>query len=424
VIGSWIDSRESDNEPPTPADDHSRPSMRATLPLGLAGLLLTGMVGCAEPPMGGTAPVVPVGSMPAIAAVRGTVDLDRGTLEFSAIAPAGIPGFAPAIYGDQNVNVRLYNSPVVLDSSGTIWRWTANVGVRNMRDHFVGDEEIALAPLDTMGLFVFFTQEPVARQPCGECFARIANHHGTMSFDQPNQKYFHWPERLDPIGSLAGDTTRIRRTWVFETSPGVRSFSFNVLVSAAWPAPYETRWRVEYTADALPTSSSQVWKFEGTGGNASASGGSLLLRGKFFGLYYRRDPIAPSQNAYVHSVARFSGGGSRPEIGLILSDRVKLIGLGIANGSVGLITSTGTFVAGTVTALGSGSHEFQLRKYAADSAVYYVDGVRQGRATYASLSPDTFTPAFASVAFGGLPTSDGSNSTWDSVIYEIGVPSP
>lgn len=398
--------------------------MRALLLLELAGFLVTALVGCAESPTGGPEPVVPVSSMPTLAVMRGTVDLDRGTLEFGPIAASGPSGFAPAVYGDQNVNVRLYNSPVVLDSSTTTWRWTANVGIRNMRPHFIGDEETSAAPLDTMGVYVFFVQEPVVGQACGGCFARIANHHGTMSFDAPNRKYFHWAERLNPMGSGGGDTTRVRTAWTFETSAGVRSFSFNVLVAAAWPVPYETRWRSEYTADALPAAAAPAWKLDGGGGNASISGGALTLRGHFHGLFYRRDPIAPTQDAYVHAVARLSGGGAQPEIGIVLSDRIKLIGLGVANGVVGLISNSGAFIAGTTSPLGSGSHELQLRKYAADSAVYLVDGVRRGSAAYGSLSPDTFSPPQSAVAFGSLPTSAGSNSTWDDVIYEIGVASP
>jgi hypothetical protein len=398
-------------------------NLRATLPLGLAWLIAG--VACTEAPTGVSIPATPLGPTPtAVVLLRGTVDLDRGTLDFAPIAPSALSGFAPAIYGDQNVNIRLYNSPVVLDSSTSTWRWTASVGARNLRPHTIGDEEITAAPLDTIGLFVFFVQEPVVGQPCSGCFARIANFQGTMSFDAPQRKYFHWPERIAETNSPLGDTTRARRTWTFETSAGVRSFSFSVLVSAAWPAPYENRWRVEYTADALPASSAPAWKFDGSGGNVSVSGGSLLLRGKFSGLFYRRDPIAPAQDAYIHGVVRFNGGGSRPELGLILSDRIKLIGLGVANGLVGLMSSSGTFLPGTTSALGSGAHELQLRKYAADSAVYLVDGVRRGATSYANLSADTLTPALSSVSFGGLPTSDGSNSIWESVIYEIGVASP
>jgi len=398
--------------------------MRATLPLGLVGLIVA-LIGCSDVPTGVPGPPTPNGAVPtALATLRVTVDLDRGTLEFTPVTPNALPGFSPAIYGDQNVNVRLYNSPVVVDSTTSTWRWTANVGVRNLRPHPVGDEEASTTPLDTMGVFVFFVQEPVVGQPCGGCFARIANFQGTMSFDAPQRKYFHWPERLNETGSPPGDTTRVRRPWTFETSAGVRAFSFTVLVSAAWPAPHETRWRLEYTADALPGTSPQSWRFEGSGGNASVSGGALQLRGRFSGLFYRRDPIAPTQDAYVHGVVRVSGGGSLPEVGLILSDRVKLIGLGIANGTVGLISNSGTFLSGTTSSLGNGTHELQLRKYAADSAVFFVDGVRRGAVSYATLSADTFTPPLSSVSFGALPTSGGSNSTWDSVIYEIGVASP
>jgi hypothetical protein len=398
--------------------------MRATPPLGRAGLLIVAVIACAEPPTGASAPFAPVDPVPAMAVLRGTVDLDRGTMEFTPVTPLGLSGFAPAIYGDQNVNVRLYNSPVAIDSSTSTWRWAANVGIRNMRPHPIGDEETSAVPLDTMGVYVFFTQEPVVNPPCGGCFARIANHQGAMSFDAPLRKYFHWPERLNEMGSLLGDTTLVRRTWIFETSAGVRSFSFNVLVAAAWPAPYETRWRVEYTADQLPDISSPVWRFVGIGGNVSISGGTLSLRGNFSGLYYRRDPIAPTQDAYADAVMRRIGGGSQPDVGLILSDRVKLIGIGVANGGVGLISNTGAFLPGTATSLGNGTHQIQIRKYAADSAVYFVDGVRRGAASYASLSPDTFTPALSSVSFGSLPTSVGSNSTWESVIFEIGAASP
>ena len=399
--------------------------MRATLPLGLAGLMMSGMMGCAEPPTGSSTPVVVPSSPPSsVVALTGTVDLDRGTLEFAPMAPSSLAGFSPAIYGDQNVNIRLYNSPVALDSSTSTWRWTANVGIRNMRPHYIGDEENSVAPIDTMGVFVFFVQEPILGQPCAGCFARIANYQGAMSFDAPNRKFFYWPERLNPMGSPLGDTTRVRRSWTFETSAGVRSFSFNVLVDAAWPSPYETRWKVEYTADALPGSLGAPWKLEGTSGNASVSGGSLALRGGSSALYYRRDPIAPEQDAYVHAVLRLNGGGSQPEIGILLSDRVRLIAVGVANGTIGLISNAGTFLPGTTASLGNGTHAVQLRKYAADSAAYFVDGVRRGAAAYGSLSLDTFTPALSSVLFGALPTSGASNSIWDTVIYEIGVVSP
>ena len=57
--------------------------------------------------------------------------------------------------------------------------------------------------------------------------------------------------------------------------------------------------------------------------------------------------------------------------------------------------------------------------------MYFVDGTRRGRASYASLSADNLTTVSgAYAAFGALATSGGNNSTWDNVIYEIGAVSP
>jgi hypothetical protein len=387
------------------------------------------MIGCAEVPTAAPpAPIVP--SVAPLAMLRGTVDLDRHTLTFSPVIPNGTAGFVAAIYGDQNVNVRLYNSAVVLDSSTAPWRWSASVGIRNMRPHYVGDEEAVATPLDTMGVYVFFVQDATPGQPCTGCFARIGNHDGTLSFNAPNQKFFHWRERLNPMSSPAGDTTQSRRVWQFETSPGVRSFSFVVLIAAAWPPPHETRWRIHYPADVLPGNAAPSWKTEAwsPGGSASVGSGVLSIRGNSGGLYmfYRRDPIAPAQNAYMSAaVTTASGGATRPEVALLLSDHVRLIALGISATRVGVMTNTGQFQSGTISALTSGTHTFQLRKYAADSIVWFVDGTRRGRATYSSLSPDTFTSTpGAHAAFGAVPTPGGNTSTWDDVIYEIGAASP
>ena len=108
----------------------------------------------------------------------------------------------------------------------------------------------------------------------------------------------------------------------------------------------------------------------------------------------------------------------------MLSDRAKVIALGVGNGVVGFLSRCGRFLPGTTFALSNGTHDLQLRKYAADTAVFFVDGARRAGVPYAALSSDTFSPELSPVAFGGLPMSSGSNSTWESVINEIGVASP
>lgn len=404
--------------------------MRATPTWGLIALAIMTLTSCSELPTASPEPFVPATPGSSLGMLRATVELDRATLEFTPVVPSAIPGLSTAIYGDQNVNVRLYNSRVAVDSSTNIWQWTASVGIRNMRSHFIGDEETAATPLDTIGIYVFFVRDAVPGQPCPGCFARIANHDGTMSFDAPNQKFFYWHERLNPMGAALGDTTLARRVWRFETSAGVRSFTFSVLIAAPWPAPHEARWKVQYTADVLPGAAAPPWKSEssGSGGSASVSGGSLSLTGNATGqlMPYRRDPIASSQDAYIEASVRLeSGASSRPQIALMLSDHVKFFALGISGNRVGLMRSDGQFDRGTTSSLASGTHQFQLRKYAADSIVWFVDGLRRGRATYSSLSDDTFTSSSgAYVAFGALATGSGNRSTWNHVIYEIGAVSP
>lgn len=97
------------------------------------------------------------------------------------------------------------------------------------------------------------------------------------SFNAPNQKYFYSHGRLNPVGCAGGDTSRTRRVWRFETSPGIRSFSFVVLIAAPWPAPHESRWRVQYRADALP------------GASAPPLEDGILVAGRI-GLEQRRKP--------------------------------------------------------------------------------------------------------------------------------------
>src|SRR5690349_16761137 len=88
-----------------------------------------------------TAPVVlptsPVTSSLEIGELRATVDVVAGTMTFEPIAQAGAFAGArvisTAIYGNQNVTVRIYNSPVVAAISATNpakKTFSANVGIR------------------------------------------------------------------------------------------------------------------------------------------------------------------------------------------------------------------------------------------------------------------------------------------------------
>jgi hypothetical protein len=69
-------------------------------------------------------------------------------------------------------------------------------------------------------------------------------------------------------------------------------------------------------------------------------------------------------------------------------------------------------------------HVYQLRKYAADSAVILVDGERLGAVDYDDLSATPSPASSTRFQFGSPRVSGASNSDWDYVIFEIGVPTP
>ena len=118
--------------------------------------------------------------------------------------PVGGSSISPAIYGNQGVTAQIYNTPVVMTQpSPTVRRFEAQVGVRNLLSHVVGDEQSGAATPDTIGIFVFFTSGPTvtAPSPCPGCTVTMVSHHGSQTFTAPSQKYFHWQERLAPAGS-------------------------------------------------------------------------------------------------------------------------------------------------------------------------------------------------------------------------------
>jgi hypothetical protein len=201
--------------------------------------------------------------LPIVGALRGTIDLTTGALQFeNAALPAVSAGVSRAVYGDQNVLVRLYNTAVAVDSTTTpgTKTWTGNFGLRNLTNHVIGDEQAGTAP-DTMGVFVFFNTTPTitgTSAPCTGCTVTINRADGTGNFTAAGQLYFWWRDRV-----AANDTTKTRKLWSFSAPSAVRSFSFTVLVSAAWPPPDETRWKVVLNNDSLPdTQEEPRWRLE------------------------------------------------------------------------------------------------------------------------------------------------------------------
>lgn len=375
------------------------------------------------------APTPPIIAAPASIEMRVTVDAVTGEMCFEPVGGGPAAGVSAQIYGDQNVTIRLFNSIPTVTTTALLKTITANVAIQNLLPYPIGDEQGSSAPIDTIGIFIFFTQEPVVTATtsacAGGCFARVANYDGRGDFDQPLRKYFYFRDRIGAFAAPAGDTSRTRRPWIFEMSPEVTNFQFFVLVSAPWPAPYETRWAVRYRPDSLPAQSKPRWQsvVNGSGGSWSATNGQLSLSGNGNNKvrFVRRDSISSGGDAYIEAVAEVRTGNDNPKAVIGIADGSRLMALGFSRGRVGLLNAGNQYISETTMTLTAGPHRLQLRKYAADSVVYYIDGNRGGKALYSSLPA---TGGSTSFYFGTDVTTTGVQSTWTSVMYEIGVPHP
>ena len=430
---------------------NTTPSLRSMSMTAMFSALAFVTIGCSDERQA-TAPVtVPVvAPSMELGTMRATVDVVAGTMTFEPITTHGSLGGAniisAAIYGNQGVTVRIYNSPVVTAPSATNpgkKTFTANVGVRNLLSYPVGDEEAGAAPADTMGLDVFMGNGPTVTATSSACpvacTVTVANADGARAFNAPNQKYWHYHDRLGAAGS-GTDTTHARKVWTFEADTQVTNFSFSVVVNAPWPAPYETRWKVDFPADSAPESSAaSTWQQVVVG-----AGGTIALNSPSAGLmtittdkkvtqaFARYDSLASTTSAYMEvRVRRNDAASSKPEeVVFGMADDVKFIAIGVTSTRVGFLNSTYAFSGTTYPVAATSFRTYQIRKFGADSVQLFVDGTRVGTRTYASLQ-NTAVGARSAFFFGGPGAIfDGpknvadQSTTWDYVVYEIGVSTP
>lgn len=387
-----------------------------------------------------TLPGVPgVPPLPAtVAALRGSIDMRTGALSFEDVTPSLIQapagGASRAVYGDQNVSVKLYNSTVVIDSTTTPGTkvWTGNVGLRNLLTHAIGDEQGGAIAPDTMGVFVFFNTTPTitgTSGTCTGCAVTIVRADGTGNFSGTGQRYFWWRDRV-----AAGDTTKVRKLWSFSAPSAVTAFSFTVLVNAAWPAPNETRWKVVLNNDSLPATQEEPrWQIDSAlaGNSATASGGILTITTVNSGgmyRFFRRDSIAATGSAYIEArMQSTSANRNRPEARITIDDGVRYMSLGIAKDMIGFSDTSATFVTGTtatLTGTATTYNTYQLRKYGSDSVVILANGARMVSRSYALMPLTAYLAGESRFQFGNRSITSVSGGLWDYVVYEIGSPIP
>ena len=384
---------------------------------------------------------------PGSARLHGTVDVAAGTLTFEPAAGtnASLASGSPdaAIYGNQGVTIRIYNSAVVTSApSAGKKTYSANVGLRNLLSYRIGDEQRTAAPADTMGIYVFVNTPPVVQatsSPCAACTVTVKNRDGTLNFTSPGQAYWFYPELLGPANG-GRDTTLARRSWVFEADTQVTRFSFDVLVSAPWVAPNETVWKITYPGDSLPAVNAEPkWKrFQTAFATPSIVGGNLqidLRRTKDSVVYVRYDSISTGMSALIEGRFRLDdgGGNAAPQPGLAFDDQVKYIGLFLSDssaagrGKIGFVDAGGAFLAaaGASDTLGGVKNfrTYQLRKFGADSATAYVDGTRRLKILYSALPPTRVAPSHVTWGFTN-GVAQRTTTTWDYVTYQLGQATP
>jgi hypothetical protein len=408
-----------------------------------------GLVACSDGPPGIDPASTPATAAPrALPGLRATADLVAGTLTFEPLLPVS-PAQRSAerfiragIYGDQGVTVRIYNAPVTITNPSSPGKKTfsAPVGVRNLLGFPIGDEQAGATPTDTMGIYVFVSSGPTVTgtsSACSPaCTVTVLNEHGTLAFNAANQPYWHWNERLGAAGG-GNDTTRARRTWTFEADTQVTAFQFEVLVSAAWARPNETRWKMTYDGDSIPDLDAEpLWvrNAQGTAGTFSLNNPSpgIITINAVAGArvaFLQHDSLSTSTSAWIEARFRTNTSTTQPEVSFGIDDDVRFMGVGATGNQVGFLTGTFVFLGTPVTVNTSTFHTYQIRKFGADSVQLLLDGARIDSRLYSAFSVSIaqlpYFFHFGSVGTGFPPASTaGNSSSWDYVTYEIGSPQP
>ena len=421
--------------------------MKRILVLATVGAAVT-VSACTDATRATEPPQLPPSPPVLVSHMRGTADLVAGTLTFEKVPAA--PGAStpatvasPAIYGAQGITVRIYNSPVIVTNPSTPGKKTyaADVGVRNLLAHPIGDEQGGLAPQDTNGIFVFVNGAPTVRatsSACSpSCSVRVANAHGVLAFNAPSQQYWYWNDQLTAAGGVR-DTTLTRRRWSFEADTQVTHFSFDVLVSAAWPAPHETRWKVEFPGDSLPHLTTEPrWRrtTSGTGGTItldSPGAGNITMTASDASSNYfsRRDSLSSTSAAYMEARFRRNSAGGDGDTSFGIDDNQKFIAVGVKEDRVGFLKQDYGFIGFQAEVTGLQFHTYRIRKFGADSVQLLVDGVRVDSRAYTAFenSSAATVPSFLYFGIPGVGTppkvSGAKSASWDYVIYEIGATQP
>ena len=192
--------------------------------LSLTALSLTALLAATACGDGTTAntPVAPPGRPAPLGVIRGTVSGDSMSAVFVPYGSAG------ATSGD--VSPSIYGSPATIQVTGTFVSlvdvrrpttrtWTFNVHMRNLLTYPIGSNYSASnpAPVDTSGVFVFFTTAPFITQgtPCSGCTIAASNWGGKGTSPVRMQPFFWYKDRPTAMQGSPGTDQTSDIPWQF-----------------------------------------------------------------------------------------------------------------------------------------------------------------------------------------------------------------
>jgi hypothetical protein len=403
------------------------------------------------------------------------VDLERGVVTVHPLDanPSVARGVSAHFYGTTSQILHsltsLTKTPIGADGA----EYHLQDRLTNLLGFAIGTNSPHTAPAfpqDTMGVFVYYSLPPYnftsSGAPCPACTVSIDSADGAYPFTTvAAQPYVFFKTILegngpsDPLSTTnqsASGGIDYFRTLHFRTSGSVTNFTFGLSVSAAWVDQNDSRWKVAYVADSVPTRSSLQhlisepdWRRLGSTGAititpAACVPGSCLLTlvstttatGEDTLVFYRSDSLRASQSGYIAATLNLSTlTGAQPGVFLGLQDPARLAQVGISTLLTGFCDSTGTLLPEFSVATVLGRTTYRVAKYGTDSAsIFSPAGSSVALVTIPYVSLPIAPPRQPGATgydrfffFGNLTrtvAATAATSLWANVSYEIGVSAP
>jgi hypothetical protein len=249
------------------------------------------------------------------------------------------------------------------------------------------------------------------------------------------------------------DTSTDNREFEFKTTfmppDTAHAFKFSLLVSAAWPVPFEptSSWNILYdnVQDSFPELQGKprwrrffISQDPTLGSEAWTPAGQLVLGtpANNRSIFFSRNDSLGNGSATLRMIVKVGNGGSavtQAVLGLMEPAGGKRILLGLSGTRLGFDNfrnNNGQWqsspFAGTSCTSANGScgpftgyRTIEIRKFGTDSVAFCVDGKRRGKILYSQLEAVEGTWAPSSAIFG---ISHGNNvsASWSTVSYTIG----